>query len=187
MGQIGIPMMNKVGYSMFWNSMWDDKFNYSRSLREDIFLKYLLVDVFDAEKEVRIMVTEFSRFGYEDIFDYLEKVYGYVAPRDLELLKKHNLEELNMQEMGYGAAYLSKFWILRYQTWVVIYVFVYHAHNTILTVNKIAKKDKLIKLKLFKKSRLKYINLVSQYYFNLLKLDFNFDLYKQNIFNKYCF
>ena len=38
MGQAGIPILNKVGYSMFWNSMWDNKINYNRSSNEDVFL-----------------------------------------------------------------------------------------------------------------------------------------------------
>ena len=34
MGQKSIPVLNKVGISMFWNSMWDDKINYSKNLHK---------------------------------------------------------------------------------------------------------------------------------------------------------
>ena len=39
--------MNKTGYSMYWNSMWDDKLNYTRSFKEDVFIKiffYLFIE-----------------------------------------------------------------------------------------------------------------------------------------------
>ena len=47
MAQISIPMSNKVGYSMFWNSMWDNKINYTRSLKEDIYLNRFVNLVFE--------------------------------------------------------------------------------------------------------------------------------------------
>lgn len=109
MGQIGIPMLNKVGYSMFWNSMWDNKINYSRNLKEDIYLnkifKYLLNDN-----------TSFNTLTHTK---KREKMFNYKLSKSKHFYKK-NLFKLNKIIF-----YSSKLWILKYQKWVILYNFIY--------------------------------------------------------------
>ena len=57
MAQISIPMSNKVGYSMFWNSMWDSKINYAKSLKEDIYLNKFVPMIFNDSISTKILKT----------------------------------------------------------------------------------------------------------------------------------
>jgi len=42
MGQINLPVLNRTGYSMFWQSVWDEKHNFNRGFKEDILLRKIL-------------------------------------------------------------------------------------------------------------------------------------------------
>jgi len=55
--QISIPISNKVGYSMYWNSMWDSKINFSRSLKEDIYLRQFIPLIFNDKVSTKILKT----------------------------------------------------------------------------------------------------------------------------------
>lgn len=39
MGQINLPLLNRTGYSVFWDSCFDDTFNFSKSLHSSFFSK----------------------------------------------------------------------------------------------------------------------------------------------------
>lgn len=119
MAQISIPMSNKVGYSMFWNSMWDRKINFSRSLKEGIFLDRFIPLIFDDDVSRKILKTQnFNKFNMRGNF------LKYDLPLKSVILNKGDfikyISKVNKIEM-----YRSKVWILKYQKWLIIFFFLY--------------------------------------------------------------
>jgi hypothetical protein len=170
-----MPIMNKTGYSMYWNSMWDDKLNYTRSFKEDVFIK-IFFNLF-----VEGGYTFLFRYKIKNIDDhlnFLKKKYN------LHIFKK-NKEENNFNYItNYSKnsePYTSKIWLLKYQTWIIFYFFIYSFNSGIF--NKIGKKKKIK----FKKSNKKYLNILISYYLNLIKLNYNFNLFSKYTLNKFSF
>ncbi len=167
-----MPIMNKTGYSMYWNSMWDDKLNYTRSFKEDIF--------------VRIFFYLFIEGGYTFLFRYkinnVDDHLNYLKNKyNLHILKKKKEEDNFNLITNYSnntEPYTSKIWLLKYQGWVIFYFFIY-SFNSGMFYKK--KKHK------FKKSNKKYSNIMVSYYYNLIKLDYNFNLFDNYSFNKLSF
>ena len=112
MGQAGIPILNKVGYSMFWNSMWDNKVLYNRMLKEDIFLDKFFSLAFNDSLSSNTLILKNKNF-------YFFKKYNQIPD-----LKKKNVYKymFNKSKSNY---YSTKLWILKYQKWVILYHFLY--------------------------------------------------------------
>jgi len=114
MGQISIPAANKSGYSMFWNSMWDSKHNYSVFLKQDIFIKSTLI----------LFLNDYSS---DKLFFYLKLksrsnfkkylVNGLKFKKNINFNSYYNyIRELNNS----NNLFFSKLWLLRYQSWVIL-------------------------------------------------------------------
>ena len=167
-----MPIMNKTGYSMYWNSMWDDKINYTRSLKEDIFVK-IFFNLF-----IEGGYTFLLRYKIKNIdlhLDFLKKTYN------LHILKKKkedNKYNYITDYSRFSEPYSSKIWMMKYQTWVIFYFFIYSFNSGVFF------KKKKIKIR---KSSKKYYDLLNSYYFNLNKIDYNYKSYKNYNFNKFSF
>lgn len=119
MAQISIPMSNKVGYSMFWGSMWDNKINYSRSLKEDIYLNKFIPLVFEDSISTKIFKTiNYNKLNLKSI----SKLYNLHIK--INNLNKNDFYKYIL-ELNKVNFFKSKIWILKYQKWVVIYFFIY--------------------------------------------------------------
>ena len=113
MGQSGISMLNKTGYSMFWNSMWDNKISYNRHFKEDIFLnKFFLLGFNDNLSNN--FISEFKN---------LKKNSKFTTNQNINL-NKVNLKNylLNLNKIEY---FSSKLWVFRYQNWLILYHFIF--------------------------------------------------------------
>lgn len=180
MGRISMPMMNKTGYSMYWNSMWDDKLNYTRSFKEDI--------------AVKIFFNLFIEGGY--LFKRLGKAIN--VDDYLKVLKnKHNLHFLKLKredgKYNYildtrknSQRYLSRIWLFKYQSWIIFYFFTYSL-NLSRFAKKTMKKKRRFKKKKIKVKNKQYFNILSNYYYTLLKIDNNFERYNQYTLNRSSF
>lgn len=119
MAQISIPMSNKVGYSMFWNSMWDSKINFSRSLKEDIFLKNFIPLIFNDKISSKILKTlSFEDLNKKNVF---EKYNLHIRTKNF----KKNLFFKYISDLNKTNYFNSKIWVLKYQKWIIIYFFMY--------------------------------------------------------------
>lgn len=168
MAQISIPMSNKVGYSMFWNSMWDNKINFSRSLKEDIYLNIFIPLIFDDNISGKVIKTR--------NFDSL--VTSFNLQKYNLHLKSSNVNKSSfykyISELNKLTFFNSKVWILKYQRWVIIYFFMYlPKYNTLKNnILKIKQKDKYANInKLF--ILYKTINLKLKYSFNFFDKHIN--------------
>jgi len=114
MGQISIPAANKSGYSMFWNSMWDSKHNYSVFLKQDIFIKSTLIlflNDYSSDKLFFFLKLE-SRFVFKK---YL--ISGLKLKKNINFNSYYNfVRNLNNN----NDLFFSKLWLIRYQSWVVL-------------------------------------------------------------------
>lgn len=170
-----MPIMNKTGYSMYWNSMWDDKLNYTRSFKEDVFIKiffYLFIEG---------GYTFLFRYKINNVDDHLTFLKNKYNLHILKKKKEENNFNLITNYSNFSELYTSKIWLLRYQNWVIFYFFIYSFNSGIFYKKK---KKKIIK---FRKSNKKYFNILISYYLNFLKLDYSFKFFDKYSFNKLSF
>ena len=78
MGQPSLPLLNKVGYSMHWNSNWSNLVSYKKFLYFDFFVKKFFFFFFD-DKVITLFVKKF----------YLPK--KVIITSELLLPKKKNI------------------------------------------------------------------------------------------------
>ena len=126
-----MPIMNKTGYSMYWNSMWDDKLNYTRSFKEDIFIKFFFYLFIEGG------YTFLFRYKIKDINDHLNFLK---SKYNLHILKKKREEDnfnLVVDYSSFSESYTSKIWLLKYQGWVIFYFFIYSFNSGIFYKKKI--------------------------------------------------
>lgn len=126
MGQSGISITNKTGYSMFWNSMWDNKISYNRYFKEDIFLEKFFSLGFGDNISNNFIKNNKLIFLKNNKNTYLHKICS-----DQKVLKNYLL---NLNKIDY---YSSKLWIFRYQNWVILYHFLFITSNNKNFVNLI--------------------------------------------------
>ena len=170
-----MPIMNKTGYSMYWNSMWDDKLNYTRSFKEDVFIKFFFYLFIEGG------YTFLFRYKINNVDDHLTFLKNKYNLHILKKKKEENNFNLITNYSNFSELYTSKIWLLRYQNWVIFYFFIYSFNSGIFYKKK---KKKIIK---FRKSNKKYFNILISYYLNFLKLDYSFKFFDKYSFNKLSF
>jgi len=160
MGQISIPASNKSGYSMFWNSMWDSKHNYSVFLKQDVFIKSSLI-------------LFFSDYSSDKLFFFL-KLNSRNKFKNFKINNFRNKKKINFnlcynffRKNNNNEVFFSKLWLLRYQSWVVLNISIFSFF-----------KQEVLK----KKLEISFDSWFFYYYKNLLKFN-NRKIYE----NKYIF
>jgi len=171
MGQISIPMSNKVGYSMYWNSMWDNKINYSRSLKEDIYLNKIINLFFEDNVSTNILKTP-KKFQKNQINVKKYNLHSKSVKIDFVLLKY--LNKFNKIKI-----FPAKLWILKYQRWVILFYFIYLPH-----FNKYKKTSNVVVKNNFSLNN--FFNLYTFYKKVSIKSEYSFNFFKK-IQNKNVF
>lgn len=164
MGQISVPVINKTGYSMYWSSMWDDKLNYSRSLKEDIYIRKFLPVLLEDNISSTLKIKNFS-----DKFLNLNTKYNIHLNSDWNRNEIYNY----LKSLNRSIFYTSKIWVLRYQSWVLIFFYIYSP-----TFNKLLKKTDLSNEIVFDSFS---HNILLNYYNSLIKLNYNYSFYKNSL------
>lgn len=165
--------MNKSGYSMYWNSMWDDKLNYTRSFKDSVFIKFFFYLFIEGGYS---FLMRYKINNIDDHLNFLKINYN------LHILKKKKDEKKYFyvtDQSNLSKIYSSKIWILKYQTWIIFYFFTYSFNSSIFF-----KKKKHTKIN---KSKNNYYNLINSFYHNLIKIDYDYELYDNYSFNKFSF
>jgi hypothetical protein len=164
MGQISVPVINKTGYSMYWSSMWDNKFNYSRFLKEDIYIRkfipVLLEDNISLNFKNKNCLINFSN---------LNTKYNMHMHKDWNKTEIYNY----INGLNKSIFYTSKIWVLRYQSWILIFFYIYSP-----SFNKLLKKID------FSESNVNDSishNIFLNYYNSLVKLNYNYSFYKKSL------
>lgn len=164
MGQISVPVMNKTGYSMYWSSMWDSKFNYSRFLKEDIYVR----------KFIPVLLEDNILFNFKNKnkitnFNNLNTKYNVHIHNDFNKHEIYNY--INM--LNKTIFYTSKIWVLRYQSWVLIFFYIYSP-----SFNKLLKKTDFLNNSVTDSAS---HSILLNYYNSLIKLNYNYLFYKNSL------
>ncbi len=102
MGQSSLPISNKLGVSMRWDSCYDNLINFKKQLLLDIFLKKF----FDFVFEDKLIFFFFNNFFKKNLkFNFFLNIFKFKNKKIV--------------------TYLSKLWILKYQRWFIVSFYLY--------------------------------------------------------------
>ena len=102
MGQSSLPILNKVGVSMRWDSSYDNLLNFKKTMLSDIFLK------------------KFFDFVFEDKFIFI--FFKFFFSKNNKFKKFGDILKKKKKRIP---SYCSKIWFLKYQAWVVVSFYLY--------------------------------------------------------------
>lgn len=102
MGQSSLPVLNKVGLSMRWDSSYDSSVNFKKYVLLDIFIKKFFDFIFDD----KILLIFYNNFFFKKL-------------KNSTML---NIFKIKKKKIP---VYASKIWLLRHQKWVVVSVYLY--------------------------------------------------------------
>jgi len=167
MGRISIPCLNKAGYSMFWDSMWDDKHNYSKLINENVFIRICSSLIFeDLSSDYLTVFLKKPNFNEQILSKY-----------NIFFKNFNNIKLYKFLKSEFLFSFLSKTWILRYHGWVVIYIFMYiPSFNNFIITSKNSSEFQSF-----------YYDIFFNYYYNLIKLNSNNSYFNDQVLNKYIF
>lgn len=149
MGQINLPLLNKAGHSVFWDSCFEDKLNYRRYLHVSLFSK----------KVVRL----FFRDKISRTFTFLKKKKLNLFLKEFEPQLTKTRRELKMDNFIKSSlnfnlknkffrtiknipSYVTKLFFIKYNNWIIVTFRIY------VPLSKVFKKKKIVnKYKVFKK------------------------------------
>ena len=151
MGQISLPVLNRTGFSMFWQSVWDDQTNFKRSLMEDLFLKNIFPKIFlDRISSKQFFVTPVTLHNCSALIAYDEwNSFNYRKNYDLENLSRLITHRPKIR-------YPFKLWIIRFQNWVCFFFCIYSSES---------KKKNFWEQKVYIFKRFRFLNFFSNFFF----------------------
>ena len=103
MGQPSLPILNKVGHSMYWNSCWDDQINFKTFFLLEVFLKKFFLFFF----EDKIISIFFKKFFSKTTY----------------LIKLNQFSD--EQRTTRVPVYTTSMWLLKFQNWCIISLYLY--------------------------------------------------------------
>jgi len=166
MVQKNIPYINKSGYSMFWNSMWDNKNNYSKFLQKDYFIKSFINYFFsDFLQNQFVFKTNFNKLDLNSI--KLNYNYNFLS-------NNKNYLNLFLNNKINNELHISKNLLFKYQNWIILYFFVFSRNNSYV----------LKKNTKFYTNNVYFSNYLNNFYLNLFKLNVNKKYSDSFIFSK---
>lgn len=123
MGQSSLPTANRLGFKLFWNNAWDNKFLYRYFLIKFMYLDHFFLKLFSEKFCLNnfIMLKKKKNicFFFKNFFFYSKNIF----------LKKVCFS-LNICT--------SKLWIFKYQNWIILNIFIYFPNL------KVKKKQKFL-------------------------------------------
>jgi len=169
MGRISLPHLNKAGHSMFWDSMWDDKHNYTKLLNNNIFIHTCIPLIFDDYSNVNLLFLIKKNNNLDDNIIKYRIFMRNVA---------HNkINVYNSLKKNKSLSFLSKTWILKYQSWIILYMYIYISNI----------ENKIAKLRFPLSSEYLYQHIYFNYYYNLQKFNYNNEFYSYKLIKKNTF
>lgn len=120
MGQINLPILNRVGYSNHWDSVWDNCYSYQKEFNKDIFLKNILTLILDD----RILYSSFFSSNKLNNFIFNKK-FKFSSFIDNNVITFGGFSKKNLP------FFHSKIWYIKYQNWLLVSLFIYNVINKI--------------------------------------------------------
>lgn len=162
MGQPSSPLVNKLGTNLYWSTMWNDKLNYTKKLKEDIFINMFFFLIF---KKITTQTPILKINYFQNLLKNSNKFYKI----NTKFYFLKNLKNKISFFKKNKAAYMGKIWILRFNTWLILLTSYYvpqftlkvliNKNKNIFTKKKFQSVYKSIKLiKLYNNYFIKYNN-----------------------------
>jgi hypothetical protein len=129
MGQTKFKVLNKAGYSIYWNNSWESKNNYKKN-----FINFYFLDLF-LEKIFNDSLFTQDYFFLKNKFTQNKTNYLY---KNIIFFKKINVFKNNFKKLK---IFNSKIWILNYQGWIIVNVYTFIIKN--VDINTIKKKKNI--------------------------------------------
>lgn len=114
MGQSSIPVLNRSGYSMFWNSVWENKHNYTTFFKEDVLIRKYITFLFNEKISSQTFFLKNLNLNIEKKAHW-QKVYNI----KLDLNQQSLINFLN--KFNKLPLYISKIHIIRLDNWIILY------------------------------------------------------------------
>lgn len=111
MGKINLPLLNRVGYSIFWDSNWENFFNYTNNLNKNLFIKSLLFLLLD------------DKIIYN--FYFLSNSFCFLKKKNVDFFKNAFINN-GLKKIKSYPFFNSKLWYFKYQKWCIIIFFFYN-------------------------------------------------------------
>lgn len=129
MGRSSSFILNKSGKTIFWNSVWSNQFNYSNFLNKTFYIEAFLT-LMSSNKKFKnsLFILKKIKRKNAKVYSYYYNILTKRKPKIL--IKKNNLVEsaenkvTRLKKEKFKFTNFSKFWIVKYQTWLVITFFV---------------------------------------------------------------
>lgn len=169
MGRISLPYLNKSGHSMFWDSMWDDKHNYTLLLNNSVFIHECIPLIFDDYSDMNLF--------------FLIKIKHRSSSNKIKfkIFMRKKFNRLNLYKYfkrRKPLTFLSKTWIFRYHSWIILFMYLYIS-NSFTNL----KKNNQLNLN----NDYSYHNIYFNYYYTLKKNEYNNSSYTSKIIKKNSF
>lgn len=131
MGQISLPVLNRTGYSMFWQSVWDSKLNYNRNWKEDFLIRSIIPFIFINRLTLS---PHFTNYNTLKITKYTQKNQNfYLLDQPSKLV---DFFYKFFKEKKKVPPYILKIWIIKFQKWLIVYFSLYSPLKTYLIRDK---------------------------------------------------
>lgn len=164
MGQPSSPLVNKLGTNLYWNTMWNDKLNYTKKLKEDIFINMFFFLIF---KKITSQTNVLKIKYFQNLLKNSNNFYKISTKFSFYKLLKNKISFFKKNK----ASYMGKIWVLRFNTWLILLISYYVPQLTIklLTNKNNSNKDKMF----YQTSKcVKLIKLYSSYFYKNNKKKF---------------
>lgn len=120
MGQINLPVLNRTGYSTFWQSVWDEKHNFNRSFKEDMFIRAILPFFFFDRISKK---KQFIHFNVIKSSLVLTRITYWSQFKETETL--YNKLKFYFKKKKKIPYFLLKIWILKFHSWILVLFTIY--------------------------------------------------------------
>lgn len=128
MGQINLPLLNRTGNSIFWNSLWDNKYSFSKNFKKNVFLKNILLFILND----RIL---YNSFFISKKFDKLQLEKQNTMKFKITNFLDNSAVYFNLLANKNLPFFHNKVWYIKYQNWLLITLFIYNVVVSHLNLN----------------------------------------------------
>lgn len=167
MGQINLPILNKTGYSIFWDSCFENIFNYSKDLKFSLFskkvIKIFLKDrsskfyLFLKKKLIKKICLKMLSKQRKNLRIYKLNYKNFLISLNNSFKLKNNLHFIKTNK--FVPYYGTKIFFIKIANWVVITFRIY------LPISKVYLREKKKQKKNYKKDKISFLK--SSYIFNI--------------------
>ena len=164
MGQPSSPLVNKLGTNLYWNTMWNDKLNYTKKLKEDIFINMFFFLIF---KKITSQTNVLKIKYFQHLLKNSNNFYKISTKFSFYKLLKNKISFFKKNK----ASYMGKIWVLRFNTWLILLISYYVPQ---LTIKLLTNKNNSNKNKMFYQTSkcVKLIKLYNSYFYKNNKKKF---------------